>query len=159
MPKIELTTEIDATIDICFDLARSIDLHQLSMFNTNEKAIGGKTSGLIGLNEFVTWEATHFGLKQKLTSRITAYDRPNYFVDEQVKGAFRSIYHKHFFEQHTDKVIMKDLFEFSSPFGLFGRLFNKFFLTKYLEKLLIERNCIIKEYAETEKWKLLLDER
>ncbi len=159
MPKIELTTEIASKIDVCFDLARSIDLHRISTAKTNEQAIAGKTTGLIELNELVTWQAIHLGVKQKLTSRITEYERPDYFVDEQVKGPFKSIYHKHIFEEHLDKVIMKDSFEFHSPFGLLGKFFNKIILTKYLEKLLIEQNEIIKEYAETEKWKLLLNQR
>ena len=159
MPKIELITEIKSTIDICFDLARSIDLHKISTAKTNEQAISGKTSGLIGLNEFVTWQATHFGIRQKLTSKITAFDRPNYFVDEQVKGAFTSIYHKHLFEQFASKVIMKDIFEFHSPFGIFGQLFNKLILTNYLKNLLTGRNNVIKEFAETDKWKLILNGR
>ena len=159
MPKIELITEINATIDICFDLARSIDLHKISTSKTNEQAIDGRTSGLIGLDEFVTWEAIHLGVKQRLTSSITSYDRPNYFVDEQLKGPFKSIYHEHIFEHHIDKVIMKDYFEFHSPFGFLGRLFDELFLTKYLQKLLVERNCVVKEYAETEKWRLVLDGR
>lgn len=62
MPKIELTTEINAPIEICFDLSRSIDLHQLSTAKTNEKAIKGVTAGLIGPDESVTWEAVHFAL-------------------------------------------------------------------------------------------------
>jgi|SRR6185437_2767344 len=159
MPKIELVTEIKSTINICFDLARSIDLHKISTAKTNEKAISGTTSGLIGLNEFVTWQATHFGIRQKLTSKITAFKRPEYFVDEQIYGAFKSIKHKHTFEQLSDKVIMKDLFEFHSPFGIFGQLFNRLILTNYLEKLLIERNSVIKEYAETGKWKLVLNRK
>lgn len=159
MPKIELVTEIKSTINICFDLARSIDLHKISTAKTNEKAIAGTTSGLIGLNEFVTWQATHFGVRQKLTSKITAFERPNYFVDEQINGAFKSINHKHTFEQLSDKVIMKDVFEFHSPFGIFGQLFNRLILTNYLEKLLIERNNVIKEYAETVKWKLVLNRK
>jgi len=159
MAKIKLTTEIYSTIDICFDLSRSIDLHKISTAKTNEQAIGGKTSGLIELNEFVIWQATHFFVSQKLTSKITAYDRPNYFVDEQVKGPFKSIYHEHIFEQNTDKVIMKDNFEFHSPFGFFGKFLDKIFLTKYLKKLLAERNNTIKEYAETEKWKSVLNGR
>jgi ligand-binding SRPBCC domain-containing protein len=157
MPKIELVTEIKSTIDICFDLARSVDLHKISTAKTNEQAIEGKTSGLICLNEFVTWQATHFGVRQKLTSKITAFDRPNYFVDEQIKGTFKSIYHEHKFEQIADKVIMKDIFEFHSPFGLFGQLFNKLILTNYLHKLLVDRNNVIKEFAETNKWKLVLN--
>ena len=116
MPKIELTSEIKSTLEICFDLSRSIDLHKISTAQTNEEAIEGKTSGLINLNETVTWQATHFGIKQKLTSKITAFDRPNYFIDEQIKGIFKSITHEHKFEQLADRIIMKDIFEFHSPF-------------------------------------------
>jgi ligand-binding SRPBCC domain-containing protein len=109
------------------------------------------------LNEFVTWQATHFGFRQKLTSKITAFEKPNYFVDEQLKGAFKSIRHEHIFEESAGKVIMKDIFEFQSPFGVFGQLFNKLILTRYLRKLLIERNRVIKDFAETGKWKLVLN--
>ena len=159
MPKIELVTEIKSTIEICFDLARSIDLHKISTAKSDEKAIEGKTSGLISLNEFVTWEATHFGIRQKLTSKITAFERPNYFVDEQLEGAFKSIQHEHKFEQFADKVIMKDIFEFNSPFGVLGQLLNKFILKNYLQKLLVDRNKVIKDFAETDKWRSILNER
>ena len=63
MPVIELRTFIKCGIEICFDLSRSIDLHQLSTTQTNKKAIAGKTSGLINLDEFVTWQVTHFRIK------------------------------------------------------------------------------------------------
>jgi len=63
MPTIKLETKIKSGINICFDLSRSIDLHQISTVKTNEKAIDGRTKGLIDLNEFVTWRATHFGIK------------------------------------------------------------------------------------------------
>ena len=157
MPKIELITEINSTLEICFDLSRSIDLHKISTAQTNEQAIAGITKGLINLNETVTWQATHFGVRQKLTSKITAFDRPNYFIDEQTKGIFKSIIHEHKFEKVGDNVIMKDIFEFHSPFGLFGKLFNNLVLTNYLKGFLINRNQIIKEFAETEKWKEVLN--
>ncbi len=159
MPIIELVTEIKSTIDICFDLARSIDLHKISTAKTNERAISGKTSGLISLNEHVTWQATHFGLEQKLTTKITAFEQPHYFVDEQVNGAFKSMYHMHKFEQLDNKVIMKDYFVFISPFGILGQLFNNLILAKYMRRLLVERNNVIKQYAESEKWKSVLNER
>ena len=41
MPTIQLETIINADIKICFDLSRSIDLHQISTAKTNEKAIAG----------------------------------------------------------------------------------------------------------------------
>ena len=79
MPKIELTTEIAAPIEVVFDLARSIDLHEQSTSQTNEKAVAGRTSGLIELGESVTWEATHFFVRQRLTARIVKFERPTHF--------------------------------------------------------------------------------
>lgn len=157
MPKIELTTEINSTLEICFDLSRSIDLHKISTSQTNEQAISGRTNGLIGLNETVTWQAIHFGIKQKLTSKITTFDRPNFFVDEQIEGIFKAIFHEHRFEQVAGKTIMKDIFEYHSPFGILGKIFNNLVLTNYLKNLLINRNKVIKEFAETEKWKEILN--
>ncbi len=156
MPKIEIATEINSTLEICFDLARSIDLHKISTAKTNEEAISGRTTGLIELNESVTWEATHFGIKQKLTSKITAFDRPFYFRDEQTEGIFKSFNHSHTFERINGLVIMKDVFEYQSPFGFVGRIFNTLVLTSYLKRFLEARNRIIKEFAETAKWKLVL---
>jgi len=159
MHKIELITTINSSIDICFDLSRSIDLHQISTSKTSERAIAGVTKGLIGLDETVTWEAIHFGIRQQLTSKITAYNKPYYFVDEQIKGAFKSIHHKHEFREVNGKTIMTDIFKFSSPYGIFGHLFNSLILTKYLQKFLTERNNIIKYYAETALWKSVLEEK
>ena len=141
MPIIELTTNINAGIEICFDLSRSIDLHKISTAHTNETAIDGVTTGLIGVNEFVTWQAKHFGITQKLTVKITAYNRPFHFRDEQVNGAFKSFSHDHYFEQNNGQTIMKDVFDFESPYGLPGILFNKLVLTLYMKKLLAKRNA------------------
>lgn len=158
MPSIELITHINSDIQICFDLSRSIDLHKISTAKTNEKAVDGKVEGLIGLNEFVTWEAKHLGVTQRLTSLITGFNKPFYFKDEQIKGIFKSIVHHHYFEEKGNAVIMKDVFIFQSPFGILGKLVNVLFLKRYMSKLLIERNRVIKEYAESDKWKSVLNE-
>jgi ligand-binding SRPBCC domain-containing protein len=146
--KIELTTHINAPIEKVFDLSRSIDLHMESTKQTGEKAIAGKTSGLIGLGETVTWRAKHFGIWQTLTSKITEFDKPNFFVDEMVQGAFKCIRHEHHFIKANDHTIMKDVFVYESPLGILGRLFNWLILTRYMTKLLKERNRVIKEAAE-----------
>lgn len=159
MPRIELETEIKSTLEICFDLSRSIDLHKISTAKTNEQAIAGTTHGLLNMNESVTWQATHFGVRQKLTSKITSFNRPNSFKDEQIKGVFKSIMHEHKFELIGGNVIMTDIFEFQAPFGVLGELFNKLILTQYMKKLLVGRNNVIKEYAESDKWKLVLNGR
>lgn len=67
------------------------------METSGEQAIGGVTSGSIALGETVTWRARHFGIWFTMTSRITSLERPNRFVDEQVRGPFRSFHHEHVF--------------------------------------------------------------
>jgi ligand-binding SRPBCC domain-containing protein len=158
MPRIEILTKIKANKEIVFDLSRSIDLHKISTEQTNEKAISGKTSGLIELNESVTWRAKHFGIYQNLTSKITKFDRPNYFVDEMQKGAFKQFKHEHSFTELNNDIIMTDIFDYQSPFGILGKLADKLFLKKYMTELLTERNRVIKEFAESDKWKKILAE-
>ena len=157
MPLIELTTSITAPIERCFDLARSIDLHKLSTEGTDEEAIEGTTSGLIGKGQRVTWRAKHFGINQTLTSEITHFEYPYHFRDEMIKGAFKMIKHDHLFQQSGDKTVMKDKFCFESPGWILGRLFNQIILTKYLRVLLLKRNQIIKTTAESESWKTILN--
>ena len=153
MPIIKLKTKINADKTIVFDLSRSIDLHKISTEHTNETAIAGITSGLIGLNESVTWRAKHFGIYQKLTSKITEFDRPTYFADEMIRGAFKGFKHEHHFEDFNGGTLKTDIFDYQSPFGIFGRLADNLFLKKHLIELLTERNRVVKEFAETDKWK------
>ncbi|MCH5715512.1 SRPBCC family protein [Niabella hibiscisoli] len=127
MPVIELETLIHADINTCFDLSRSIDLHTLSTAKTKEKAIAGRTSGLIGMNETVTWQATHFFIRQKLTSKITAYHRPFHFRDEQQQGPFRLFAHDHIFTEVDRGTLMKDILRFQSPAGLLGSVVNRLY--------------------------------
>lgn len=148
MPLIKIKTEIKADIQTCFDVSRDIDFHTASLKDSNEKAIAGKTSGLIGLGEWVTWEAKHFGIKQQLTSKITEFDTPNFFVDEMVSGAFKSFRHEHIFEQKSTHTLMIDKFHFQSPFGVLGRLANVLFLKRYMTNVLTTRNAFLKKRAE-----------
>lgn len=149
MPKIELITKINAPLEKCFDLARSIDLHMESTKQTGEQAIAGRTRGLIELGETVTWRAKHFGIWQTLTSKITEYDRPNYFVDEMVNGTFKSILHEHHFTELNGHTLMTDIFVFESPLGILGALANFLFLKRYMTDLLTQRNKVIKTAAES----------
>ncbi len=148
MPTIELHTHIDAPFQKCFDLARSIDLHLESTKHTGEKAIAGRTSGLIELGETVTWRARHFGLWQNLTTRITEFDAPHFFADEMVSGAFKSFRHEHYFNVDGEGTMMRDVFAFESPCGVLGWVFNNLVLTRYMTRLLERRNEVIKRVAE-----------
>ena len=149
MPLIQVRTEIKADKKTCFDLARSIDFHKESLKHTDEIPIAGRTTGLIELDEWVSWEAKHFGVVQHLTSKITEYNSPHYFVDEMVFGAFKSFKHEHIFKKIENGTVMIDKFYFESPIGIIGRLANVLFLKKYMIKLLNTRAKALKNKAES----------
>lgn len=137
-----------APVERCFDAARDLDLHLKSLAHTNERAVGGRTSGLIELGEEVTWRARHFGITQHFTSKITAFDRPRYFQDAMQRGAFRSFVHDHFFTIDDDITTMTDVLVFSAPFGPLGVIAETLVLRRYLERLLAARAAVIREAVE-----------
>lgn len=153
MPVIKLETKINAPVERVFDLSRSIDLHTKSASESNEEAIAGRTSGLINLDETVTWRAKHLGVRQILTSKITMFERPFYFRDSMQRGIFKRIDHDHFFEEITGGTLMRDKFDYAAPLWILGNLADFLFLEKYMTNFLIERNRLIKEIAESEKWR------
>jgi ligand-binding SRPBCC domain-containing protein len=149
MPVIRIETIVNAPVELCFDLSRSIDLHIESTKQTGETAIGGRTTGLIEFGETVTWRAKHFYIWQTLTSKITEMQRPVFFADEMVSGAFRSFRHEHYFINEGGQTKITNVFNFESPLGWLGVLANQLFLTRYMKSLLITRNAVIKQAAES----------
>lgn len=148
MTQIKTSTTINAPIEIVFNNCRNIDIHQYSASKTNEKAIVGRTSGLIDKGETVTWEGKHFGIYIQHESIISEMNFPNYFVDEQLKGQFKSFKHQHFFTQKENQTIMTDILDYETPFGFIGKLFDKLLLVNHLTNFIIYRNTILKELSE-----------
>ncbi|MGM9476250.1 SRPBCC family protein [Pedobacter sp. GSP4] len=118
------------------------------MKSSNEQAISGKQNGLISLGEQVTWQAKHFGIPFKMTSKITFMEAPTLFIDEMISGPFIKLHHQHLFKTKGTQTDMTDVFEFHAPFGILGEIAEQLFLKRYMEMLLIERNCFIKAEAE-----------
>jgi ligand-binding SRPBCC domain-containing protein len=151
---IRLSTRIAAPRERVFDLTRSIDLHTRSLDWTREEPVAGRMSGLIGLGETVTWRARHLGVRQRLTSRISAYDRPRYFQDVMVRGAFAWMEHDHWFDAAPDGgTVLRDEFRFAAPLGVLGRIAEALVLRRYLTRFLERRNAVIKRVAESEEWR------
>jgi ligand-binding SRPBCC domain-containing protein len=151
MVQLEELTYIKAPIVKCFDLARSVEVHLAGNVHWGESALatGGVTSGLIGPGERVKWRARHLGVRQNLTSEITAFERPSYFRDTMIDGAFRVMWHDHFFRAVSeDATEMKDIFCFAAPLPLLGRLAEAIVLRRYMRGLLLERNAVLKRIAE-----------
>lgn len=87
MPLIILHTRINAPLEICFDLARSIDLHQESMKHTGEQAVAGTTKGLIELGELVTWKAKHWHCDE--TNKKKLLNQRNHILKDIAESFFQ----------------------------------------------------------------------
>ena len=159
MQTILVETKIAAPPERCFLLSLSVDLHAASAAQTGERAIAGVTHGIIGLGESVTWRGRHFGVMLQHEARITKYERPGYFQDVMVTGAFRSFVHDHFFEAMGSDTLMRDRLAFAAPLGPLGRLAETLVLRRYLAAFLIERNRTIRQTAESDSeiWMRYLD--
>ena len=156
MPYLHLTTFIAAPAERVFDLSRSIDLHKASMKKYGEAAVQGTTFGLMGQGDTVTWKAKHLFKERFLKVKLTFLKRPYLFIDEQVEGDFELLKHEHYFKEIQNGTLLIDQFRFEIGRGKLGALFNQLYFTRYMERLLEERNNLIKEVAEGPQWKKYL---
>lgn len=140
MPRFEVVTLLPCSPRRAFDLSLSVEAHTASMARSGERAVGGVTSGVMGMGDEVTWRARHFGVPFTMTSRITAHEPPQRFVDEQVRGPFGRWWHEHVFEPTAGGTLVTDRIEFRSPLGSLGRAVDRLVLGRYMERLIRERN-------------------
>lgn len=158
MVTLKEVTVIRAPIARCFDLARSVEAHLAGNVHWGEAAVAeGCVSGLVDLGQRVTWRAKHFAIWQRLTSEITAMDRPVYFQDTMIEGPFHYMQHDHVFRTLSPGMTeMEDVFRFAAPLLVLGRLAEILVLRRYMRNLLRERNAVLKEIAESSQWQRLL---
>jgi len=156
MTTLEELTLIDAPMERCFDLSRSVEVHVLGNVHFGEQAVPleGHTSGLLGLGDCVTWRARHFGIRQCLTSQITEFDPPHAFQDTMLRGAFAHMQHDHLLRQlPSGWTEMRDIFRFAAPIPILGLIAERLVLDRSMRSLLRERNAIIKRVAESNQWR------
>lgn len=147
MPHLELTTTIEAPVEVCFDLSLDVDLHTQST-GAREEIVGGVRSGGMALGDDVTWKAWHFGIPFRMTSEITEYERPARFLDEQTRGPFASWRHEHRFEDRDGGTLIRDVVDYRSPLGPVGSLVDRIRLERYMVGLLQRRNEFLRLAAE-----------
>jgi len=148
MPEILIETQIHAPAETCFDLVRDIRVHTETTMQTDERAVAGVTEGMIGLGQTVTFEGRHFGFRQRLTVRVTEFERPTLLVDEMTEGNFRSFKHIHEFVTVRSGTLMRDRLIWTSPFGIVGRIVDQLLLKRHLRELVTKRNLRLKQLAE-----------
>jgi ligand-binding SRPBCC domain-containing protein len=155
METIRLTTWMDAPMERCFKLATSIDLHLAAAGPTQEKAISGVTSGLIGEGESVEWRGRHLGRWVTHTSKVEGWRPFTYFREVMIKGSFARFEHEHHFALMDDGTRMRDEIRFAAS-GLMARMLEKA-ARRHLIAMLRRRNALIKRAAESEEWRRYLE--
>jgi len=149
LPTISIETIIAAPIERCFDLARSVEAHVETSHFTDERVVApGRLSGLLDLNDTISFEAVHLGIRQRLTARIVEMERPIRFVDEQVRGAFAALRHLHEFSAGAGGTLMRDTITWKSPLGPLGGFVDRLLLRRYLTSFLRRKQALLKKLAE-----------
>jgi ligand-binding SRPBCC domain-containing protein len=138
--RFQCVTELQMPPSQAFDVALSVAAHLASMARSREQVIGRDASGTLRLGDEITWRAWHFGIPWRLTSRITGFERPHHFIDDQVRGPFRRFHHEHRFEPFNGGTRMTDIVEFEAPAGWIGRLAERFVLASYMRAIIESRN-------------------
>jgi ligand-binding SRPBCC domain-containing protein len=148
MAVLQSETFIRASPQSCFDAARDVGLHCRASAHSKERAVGGKTTGLLELGDTVTFEGVHFGVRQKLTAKITRFEPPRCFEDQMTQGAFKSLRHLHEFSAQNGGTLMRDTMVWESPFGMVGRVFDAVLLKRHMKNFMLRKNAAMKAILE-----------
>jgi ligand-binding SRPBCC domain-containing protein len=156
MPKIHLTSFIQAPAERVFNLSRHLAIRKLALQKGREQILSSSSDSLVQKGETITLRARHLGRTREITARIVDISQPDWFTEEQVKGDLKSYRHECHFKPAENGTILIDMLEYEGPRDLLGSIISAFFLRSYFESMLRKKNDLVRQYAETEKWKAVL---
>jgi ligand-binding SRPBCC domain-containing protein len=159
MSTIHVTSFIHAPVERTFDLSRSTSLHKAVLRTYRKGTLEGGSEGLMGLQDKVTFKLNFLGRQRELITKIDILDFPRMFVSTLVRGAFRSLKHEHYFKPVDNGTLLIDMLEYEPAFGAAGKLADSLMIRAFLKKYLEAKNRLIKQYAEGEKWRVVLPEK
>jgi hypothetical protein len=157
MPFLHLTTFIASDPERVFDLSRSLEFNKFLIKEYGGEINGSKINGLLEKGDVETYKGKHLMKERIVTVAVSEIKFPEYLLEEQKTGPFRKMKHEHYFKRIQNGTIMIDQFTYDIKKGIFGNLFNKIFIQRYITKLLQKRNQFIKESAEGNDWKKYLN--
>lgn len=151
MIRLHTTTQIGASPEACFDISLDVQEHLRGTALTQERIVSGRTEGILVLGEEVEWEGRHMGLRWRLATRITEFDRSRRFVDEMTRGPFKSFWHEPVFEPMEGGTHMTDTMLIAAPVGPLGLLAERLFLARHMARFLAVRNAHLKSVLESRR--------
>lgn len=85
------------------------------------------------------------GIKMHWVTEITHVEQNTFFVDEQRFGPYAFWHHKHFLKEVESGVEMTDLLHYKLPFGILGRLVNRYYVKTKVEQIFKYRYKVLEE--------------
>jgi len=114
-----LTAEqwLDASIDRVFPFFS--DAFNLERITPSFLKFEVTTPRPIEMNEgaLIDYRLKVRGMPMRWRSRIAVWNPPHEFVDEQVKGPYLQWYHRHQFEAHGERTLVRDVVDYRVPGG------------------------------------------
>ncbi len=160
MATIRCEVSVQASVERCFDLARSVDLHVDSSTGIGARAMGGRRGGLSGEGDHTVWSARFFGVRFAMTTRIEDFASPARFGDRMTRGLLRKFEHVYRFRPLPGGGCgMSDELTVEAPFGPLGRWMERLYLTRRMDGLVCSRLEHIKRVAEGDDWRRYLPAR
>ncbi|MFM7156815.1 MAG: SRPBCC family protein [Bacteroidota bacterium] len=103
-----------------------------------------------GLGQHVLLRILQFGfIPLNMHMEFFVYDFPHCLADRQLKGPFTSmVQHRYFEDVGGGYTRMEDIFEYSLPFGIFGRFAHVLLMRKLIEHMFVYRQNETKKLLE-----------
>jgi hypothetical protein len=156
MPTIHLTNFIAQSAEIVFDLVRHVGVQRDAFSDYHQEAVAGTRFGLLESGETITWRARHFFRDRLIRFRIEEMTKPERLFLEQAMGPFLHFRHERYVKPCENGSILIDLVQYEWKHGSLGQLADRFYLRRYLEKILNIHIDAIRKAAEGGRWKTYL---
>jgi ligand-binding SRPBCC domain-containing protein len=83
----------------------------------------------------IDYEIALLGVPMRWRTRITAWEPGVRFVDEQESGPYALWRHSHTFEAQGNATLVRDVVEYTEPFGPLGRIAHTLFVARTLDRV------------------------
>ena len=93
----------------------------------------------------ISYRIHPLGIPQRWTSRISVWDPPQRFVDEQLRGPYRDWHHLHEFREVAGGTEIRDEVTYELPFGVLGRIAHRLIVRRQLESIFDHRERVVRE--------------
>jgi ligand-binding SRPBCC domain-containing protein len=148
MPRFETALTLVRQVEDVFDFfRRPANILRVSPPDLNLQIL--EAPELLELGSRIVLQARHWGIAQKLASKITAFEVNTHFVDELQEGPFRKWVQTHRFEAVSEGTRLTYQVDFEPPGGILGMMMKASAIEKDLEAVCAFRAQKLQELLGT----------